>query len=685
MTSPGLSFKRIEIRRMPGFPRGGIDVDDLCRGVNIIYGPNASGKTTLGRAIQTLLRPPDSPREERSLFASLEVDGDACTIDYDLGRVKFQREGIDADPPDLAPADVKDRYVLALHDLIRSEDGTDLAGEIVKEAAGGYDIAAARETLGYKDRPSGKGRLTKDLNAAIEACRDARKRQDGLVAEEKTLADLHRRKAEARAAGVRLEWLDKAITCADATEGRRKARQEVDAFPPQLGKLTGREIDELRRLGESLEAAEARRGEEKLRCEDARRRLDESALPDEGVAPELVGRLRLKCQRLQALASEIQRSNQQRSQAAAEWEQARRNLGPKIDEQQIDRLDLDAVEGLAGLARRAEALRADAAAAEKLKEWLGPDSESPVDDVDALNRGVAALERWIAADQRRSAERTKRRVVLIVAAIAGAVISVLMSLLVHSSWMILLLPAVALLVWALLPQQQSDPRSDARREFERLGVGSVEDWTAEGVPCFLYQLQRRSAAATLRQEKALKWGDLADRLEQLARRQEDFKRRKADWARRLGISPDRPEPDEAWLYLLAAGVNRLQQADQRRAGAEAAVEEATRQHEALLGEINEVTCRYGFEPGGDAEAAASQVQQLDERQQAHRAASADLAAGTTALAGLDEDIRRWSGERAALFERVGLTGDESPVGGPAPGVSGRGRRAATRRSRLAGR
>ena len=55
MNLPALFFTLIEIRRMPGFPKGGLEVDDLCPGVNIIYGPNASGKTTLSRAIHRLL------------------------------------------------------------------------------------------------------------------------------------------------------------------------------------------------------------------------------------------------------------------------------------------------------------------------------------------------------------------------------------------------------------------------------------------------------------------------------------------------------------------------------------------------------------------------------------------------------------------------------------------------------
>lgn len=181
MTPPDLYFQKIRIRRMPGFPEGGFTLDDLCPGVNIVYGPNASGKTTLSRAIQKLLCPHEPPHESRSLVASLQLNGNSVTIDYDLGRTQCQRDGFDEDCPSLAPAETGDRYVLALHDLIRSEDGSDLASEILRESAGGFDVNAAKESLGFKDRPSGKGNLHRDLEAAVVRCREARRRQDELL------------------------------------------------------------------------------------------------------------------------------------------------------------------------------------------------------------------------------------------------------------------------------------------------------------------------------------------------------------------------------------------------------------------------------------------------------------------------------------------------------------------------
>ncbi len=81
-------FKSIEIRRMPGFQRGDLALPELSPGINVIYGPNASGKTTLGKAIHYLLRPTEGSADHVSLRASAEVHGRQLELDCDSGRIR---------------------------------------------------------------------------------------------------------------------------------------------------------------------------------------------------------------------------------------------------------------------------------------------------------------------------------------------------------------------------------------------------------------------------------------------------------------------------------------------------------------------------------------------------------------------------------------------------------------------
>ena len=164
MTQPPVVFREIEVRRMPGFITTGMPpITGLSAGVNIIYGPNASGKTTLSRAIQRLIRAAPDPKSNDSLRAVLDVGGSEVLIDDAFGRVVCHRDGQPVDVELLAPADLPQRYLMALDDLIANDDDRGLAEQIVRESSGGYGIQQAARELEFKPRPSGQTAAVKAL------------------------------------------------------------------------------------------------------------------------------------------------------------------------------------------------------------------------------------------------------------------------------------------------------------------------------------------------------------------------------------------------------------------------------------------------------------------------------------------------------------------------------------------
>ncbi|MCH2572942.1 MAG: ATP-binding protein, partial [Planctomycetes bacterium] len=83
--SEAIHFTGIEIRRMPGFPDGGLTVEGFSAGINVVYGPNASGKSTLARAMQRVLRQQAPGRQTDSLKAALVFDSQFYDFDLHLG------------------------------------------------------------------------------------------------------------------------------------------------------------------------------------------------------------------------------------------------------------------------------------------------------------------------------------------------------------------------------------------------------------------------------------------------------------------------------------------------------------------------------------------------------------------------------------------------------------------------
>jgi uncharacterized protein YhaN len=656
MNLPALFFTSIEIRRMPGFPKGDLEVDELCPGVNIIYGPNASGKTTLGRAIHRLLRPTDAPHGNVSLRTTFELNGTPMSLDYDMGHVKCQKlaDGSDIDCPKLAPPEIGDRHVLALHDLVNSERGHDLAQDIAKELAGGYDVGEASRALGHRDRASGKGKRSKDHQAAKRAYREALGRQDSLLEQQATLKQLQADKQAASDAQIRLGLLEKANEYVDASEKCEQARRRVEAFPEGIGEITSHDVKELDQLKKLLETAKSRRQSEQQKLDGARKSLAKCRLPDEGVAVELVSSLRLKCQRLQSLHDDIQRKNEALDESHAELAQASQAIGPDVTIKQASDIDTASVQKLFKFVRQVEAIRAEQVTANTLHSWLGDDEST--EDVDPLREAIQLLQRWLAVNGAATPIGHRSPFGFVAAGIVTLTFAILMAFLVHMSWLLLLAAGVGLLAWAFWPTTVTDRSAEIRIDYESLQVGNPSSWSDDDVRTQIRQLQHRHDKATIEHEKQTKWSDLEERVKELARKQAAVDKAKQAWVMRLGI-----DADEVTLSLLAANINRLQQVQHRLAATEAAVDTATQQFSTLLDRINESLDPFGFETVDDPDTISAQVEQLSRRQQVHEAAGQTISDSTAALAQIDDDIEDTNGELDLLFDRAGLTPQQEPT------------------------
>ena len=642
---------------MPGFPRGGFRVDGLCPGVNIVYGPNASGKTTLGRAIRRLLRPEDRAADRDSLWTLLEVNGTDIELDYDTGSVKCSRrsDGVDQPCPKMAPAELGDRHVLALQDLIRSEKDSDLAGEIVKELAGGYDVAGARNSLGYREGPSRTTKPVQEFAKVEQEYREAVRRQDALLEKEKSLARLEAEKTSAQEAQARLGTIEKALDYVSARRRLEDIQSELNGLPAGVARVTEHDVGELDRLKASLTDCGRRRDVEQQKRDAAVRTQEDCGLPEEGLSAELIASLRSRCQRLGGLSDEIRRGEDVAARLASELKQAREAIGSNVDPQQAARIDTGWVEEQFRFAHRAEKLRAQKTAADAMRDWLGADQ--PVDNVESLHEAIVLLRRWLGAEQPDSGrEDLGPRALLIGGSVTG-VLSLVMIFVFHWSWFLGLIASVALFGWCLWRGKppRVDRQLEFRREYEGLGIGPPEDWSTAEVSAHLRQLQEAHAEAALAKEKAARWGGLSDRSDELARQQDALDEENAARIDRLGVDVT---ADESGLAVLAANISRYQQARQQEEAALASLDKVRDDHGALLDQINSAVSSFGMGSVVDADAASARVDSLDNRRQQY-----DLAAKTAQqcedlLTRLDGQMEDENGQMAALFDRVGPTVDD---------------------------
>src|SRR4029079_651639 len=94
--------------------------------------------------------------------------------------------------------ETRDRYLLALHDLLSAGDVA-FARTIGREIAGGFDLDAAAKSLGYQAKPPAPAGVKGELDPAVAALRQATGQQEKLLERE---TELHLLKNDASRANA---------------------------------------------------------------------------------------------------------------------------------------------------------------------------------------------------------------------------------------------------------------------------------------------------------------------------------------------------------------------------------------------------------------------------------------------------------------------------------------------------
>ncbi len=646
-----MKLRRLVIRRLPGVAPGFV-LEPVAPGLSVVVGPNASGKSSLIRALHALLDPAVLADAALDLEAEFDTAAGRLQLQRFGSRQRWLRDGRPVEPPPLPDARFFDCYALRLEDLLAVDAAAEaqIGERLARELAGGYDLGALLEQPPLRLKQNHGRAEQQQLAEAQRELDRVRREHRELQRQEAELTSLQRERDDAAAAQRDIEAIERALEALEAQRQQLAVADRLSAYPTGMERLRG---DELERLDE----ARAERAEGAVEREQAEgeRVAAEAALADSGLATAAIDEAALDdrrrlAQRLQRLEGEFERARVEREAAAAAQAAARQALGGEAG--RPPRLEPDS---LHQVEQRLGALRDAAAELRQLERALaglpGPGSSAAAGG-EAVAAARRALIDWLAAG--RDDGRRRRWAGALALAVGGAS-AVAAGLGLHWAWCLLLVPLAVAAVALLGPSAAGRNRTDARRRLAASGCAGPTDWrppaVAERLAVLDGELQRiRRFEADLERR-----AELERRRDHGAEALAAERAALAELAEQVGFDPQRLDASlQRWVHLAAehdcAGT-ALAQHERAVADLKRVVEQ---QRDALIGWLTEHDAAAEAGVAASAEVLAARLDRLAARlrqrdQACRRIDEAERRIGRAVA------VERRAAERsAALLEAVGL-------------------------------
>jgi DNA repair exonuclease SbcCD ATPase subunit len=659
-----VAINAVTLDRAPGFETAGFSLDGFSPGVNVVYGANAAGKSTLAEAIRWSLWPEEAP-SSATVRTELTYNGESRRIEL-LGSVSEHfRDGEPADAIPVPSLDGGRRYALSLHDMLQEEtDGGEFASVIQRESTGGFNIDAVRNEFDLTDGASPATRgisATKEAAAAIDQVEELRRNAPDLEAERTRLSQLEDDLAAAADASERVDLLETAIEYRKAQDTYDQRVDEVTSFPDELASFEGDELDRLDDLDEQIAQQKRVEQEAAVKYREAADKLAGTELPEDGVTEEVLQTLREYRDELDDAEDNRDRLQREVADAEATRSEVREKIPLELDGETLREVDTDDLAELRSFVSKVAEVEGKGQVEVAIDEWLAGESKESADR-ETLESGRNALENWLAAPPEQATDEPSSRGPVAAAITAGlltALSGVVIALTVNPAGGLLTVLGLALAGYAALSARSDNTGTDntARathaETFRQTGLPEPDSWESDAVRDRVADLRDRLRVVEVEEQEAQKRNELHAQFDI------DDIRNELETAReRLRDRFDTEIDDDIELAVTVERVERWQAADETVTGKQAALQKASDQVETYREQFCAtiepyVTDAYSYavETSSDATAA---VESLEQRKRDYENATQRLEEVDGSVAAAHEELDRNRADREVLFTERSL-------------------------------
>ena len=643
-----MNLNRLSINRLPGISQP-FEIEVAESGFHVVFGPNAIGKSSICRAVEALYWEDRGASERTSVNGEFESDGEAWWAEREGARVRWQRGGEDSVSPNLPPSHNHHCFFLHLRDLIDpSLDGTrDIASEIRRQMSGGFDLDEIASNLFTSARHGRRER--NDFNKALKDVQEAEGKQAALQRDADRLESLRAQFERAEASARRLVHVERALGLAGRLLEHAGIAAEIAALPGALGKLTGKEVDQIEELQNNVRTRTERARTLETKLIEAKNAQTDSGLSAPLDEAELAA-WRSRADELSRVEMELEAARTDQNAYRKELRAALSAIGDgNVDEVALDLSDHGR---LFEFLHASEAHKGRAGSIEERLRLLARverhgDGQR---DLEKLRGATGSLRYWLREPGPETLpDRIRMRLAWILSALALAVAGAGLAVFVDPWFALLVATAagIALPVLVLGNRNASSGERTARQAaFRKFGVEEPDAWNIPSVESRLHSLETETAsfeAASYRaRDRDVERQNLENELAGMSeeRTSLDARRRELTDSLKLDV-----RLDDAELVDLARALDQLRSARGKDESAAGKVDRLNERHAKQLTDLADILDRHGEARPTDAATAMARLNKLAGRNTRFVKAISD----EQQAAGQHEEV---SGDREAALRSI---------------------------------
>ena len=494
-----MRLRSLRVDRLPGIAEPFV-LDGLADGINVVVGPNASGKSSIVRALRALLYAEEKPGPATILEARFAAADGELRVLRSGTQLTWQHDGVNVTAPALPAHRFVRCFTLGVEDLVAADAATDqvIAERLARELAGGYDIARIRRSWPFNLKSNHGNKAGQRLDEARRNRREREQARERLSQDEYRLAELRRRRDEADEARTEARRAAAAAALLEVRRERQNVADQLADYPDGMERLRGDEWQRLTALRQRHEqhAHELKRAREQR--EGAQARITATGLLGSGLDSASISEQRQRIQRLSARESELAARRAERERLNARCADTVRALGgepaqwPELTPKALDRVER-ALTDKRGL---------DASIAQLEKELTRtPSAEPSRSDAEVLATARAELLAWLRVAEAPAWPRWRSW--LLAVALATGTGGILAAALAGDWRFGLLIVPWGLGLGALIGRRKRGATlTDCQERLARTGVSPPDDWSREAVEQRLAEVDGELVEARQRQAQA---------------------------------------------------------------------------------------------------------------------------------------------------------------------------------------